>query len=184
MRSATTALIASSPLAGTKCNSSPPKIWRKLLEKGLSTTTVHSLHTVLHHAFNDAQRLGVVQRNITDLIDPPRPRHTEMQVLTPDQARIFLAACKGERFEALYVLAITTEIREGELLGLRWPDVDLEAGTIAVHTTLYYRNGVFSFDEPKTAHSRRNIRLTRLAIDALRAHEQRQVETRARYHKI
>ncbi|HEU5368787.1 MAG TPA: hypothetical protein VFU69_09995, partial [Ktedonobacterales bacterium] len=93
-------------------------LYAQLLSDGLSSTTVHSLHTVLHNALNDALRLGAVSRNVTALIDPPRPRRSEMQVLTPDQAKMFLAACNGERFEALYILALTTGMREGELLAL------------------------------------------------------------------
>lgn len=88
------------------------------LEEGLSSTTVRHLHAELHRALKSALRLGLVQRNVTEMVDPPRMEHREMATLSREQARTLLAAAKGNRFEALYVLAVSTGMRQGELLAL------------------------------------------------------------------
>jgi len=103
-----------------------------LLDKGLSSTTVHHIHEMLHCAYEEAVRLGLVQRNILDLIKGPRRAHREMVTLTEEQVNQFLAGVAGDWFEALYVLAVTTGMREGELLGLRWQDIDMERGSLLV----------------------------------------------------
>ena len=76
--------------------------------------------------------MGLVQRNVTEMLRPPRRANKEMVVLTEEQAAHFLANVKGDRFEALHVLALTTGMREGELLGLRWQDIDLDNATAYV----------------------------------------------------
>jgi integrase len=104
-----------------------------------------------------------------------------MHVLSADEARILLAAVEGDRLEALYVLALTTGMRRGELLALRWTDVDLHARAPAVHVraTLRYQNAdTYFFDPPKTDKSRRRIGLSSTALEALRAHRTRQLEER------
>ena len=106
------------------------------LVRGSSTTTVHHIHMVLHRALHAAFRLGLVQRNVCDLVDPPRMIHHEIVVLSAEQVRMFLEAAKGERSEALFILAITTGMRQGELLALRWKDVDLDAASLTIRTTL------------------------------------------------
>ena len=104
---------------------------RKLAE-GASSATVHHLRAVLGTAMGQAVRWGRVPRNVVALVDAPRVAHREMQTLSPDQVRTFLSASSGDRFEALYVLAITTGMRQGELLALRWSDVDVDTGHLRV----------------------------------------------------
>ena len=87
------------------------------LEEGLAAGTVGRLHVTLHGALDQAVRLNIIPRNVTDLVTTPRPSHREMQVLTPEQAQTFLAAVRGHRLEALYVLALTTGMRLG---GTAW----------------------------------------------------------------
>jgi integrase len=79
---------------------------------------------------------GLIPRNATEAVKPPQVRREEMQPLSPEQVRVLLEAARGERLEALYVLAVTTGLRQGELLGLKWEDVDLEAGTLQVRRSL------------------------------------------------
>ncbi len=153
-------------------------LYAKKLEEGLSSTTVHHIHMMLHKALDRAMRLTLVQRNVSDLVDPPRLRRHEMKTLTEAQARRLLAAAVGDRLEALYVLALATGMREGELLALRWHDVDLERGTLQVQATLQYTTAGPTFVEPKTAQSRRRIALSKTAVDALRRHRVRQDEER------
>jgi integrase len=124
------------------------------LDTGLSPRTVQYIHTTLHKALKDAVGDGLIPRNATDAVRPPRQVKKEVGPLSPDQARAFLEAARGERFEALYVLAVTAGLREGELLGLKWEDVDLEAGTLSVRRTLSEaRSGRF-FELPKNGKGR------------------------------
>jgi integrase len=153
-------------------------LYAKKLEEGLTTTTVHHLHTIVHKALSNAMRLGLIQRNVCDLIDPPRMRHHEMTTLSEEQARLLLTTASGKRLEALYVLALATGMRQGELLALRWRDVDLDGSTLRVRATLQRTEAGFVFAEPKTAQSRRRIALSKTVVDALRQHKIRQLEER------
>ena len=99
-----------------------------------------------------------------------------MRPLSPEQARRLLEAARGDRLEALYVLAVHCGLRQGELLGLRWEDVDLEAGTLHVRRTLTLAKDGPKFMAPKTAKSRRQIRFTTGAVEALKRHHDRQFE--------
>jgi integrase len=99
-------------------------------------------------------------------------------VLTPAQARLFLRAASGDRLETLYVLALTTGMRLGELLAVKWRDVDLDRASLQVRATLQHTDEGFSFFQPKTRRSRRHITLTRGAVEALRRHRARQAEER------
>jgi integrase len=150
------------------------------LEEGLAPGTVGRLHVTLHGALEAAVRLTIIPRNVTDLVTPPRPARREMQILTPAQAQCFLRAVSGHRLEALYVLALTTGMRMGELLGLRWRDVDLDAGAphLSIMNTLHYGKGGWHLGSSKTLESRRRVDLAPMAADALRAHRTRQLQER------
>jgi integrase len=146
---------------------------RKLAE-GLSTSTVHHIHGTFHRALKDAMLMGLVQRNVTEMVRAPRRGSREMIALTEQQAKHLMSLVEGDRFEALYVLALTTGMREGELLGLRWQDVDVDRATLQVRLNVQEADGKFVIAETKTAYSRRNIALTKTAIEALRRHRIRQ----------
>ncbi len=105
--------------------------------------------------------------------------------MSQEQARILLAAARGDRLEALYVLAVSAGLRQGELLGLRWQDVDLESGTLSVRRQLTRskENGL-RFTELKSKKSRRSIRLATSAIEALRRHRSAQNEERLRLGRL
>jgi integrase len=148
------------------------------LESGLSKRTVEYIHTVLHSALKQAVRWEIVPRNVTDSVDPPRPEKEERPTFDLKQARLFLEAARGDRFEALYVLVIQTGMRRGELLGLRWDDMDLEKGLLHVRQALAPDGKSFSF--PKTAKGRRRLRLTPEAVEALKRHRTAQNEERSR----
>jgi integrase len=141
------------------------RFYRSKLDEGLSPRTVQYLHVVLHRALKQALRWGNVTRNVAEAVDPPKVPKKEVTPLSPEQARVFLEAASvaGDRLEALYVLAIHTGMRQGELLNLRWEDVDLEAGVLRVRGT-------------KTARSRRTVKLSETALQALRSHLTRQLE--------
>jgi len=148
------------------------------LEAGLSKRTVEYIHTVLHSALKQAVRWELVPRNVTDAVDPPRPERKERPTFNLDQARIFLESARGDRWESLYVLAIQTGMRRGELFGLRWDDLDLDNGWLHVKQAL--APGGKSFNAPKTAKGRRKIRLTPVAVEALKRHKIAQNEERLR----
>ena len=127
------------------------------LEAGLSPRRVRYLHAVLRRALVTAERWGLVSRNVAKLVDPPRaPRH-EIRPLTPDQARRLIEAAASDRYRALWVTALGTGLRQGELLGLRWADVDLDARRLTVRHTLARVDGRLALLEPKTARSRRTL---------------------------
>jgi integrase len=155
-------------------------LYSKKLEEGLSPTTVFHIHATIHRALQQAVRWGVIARNVAGLVDPPRRTRQEMKTYSSEQARILLDAAVGERLEALYILAITTGMRQGELLGLRWKDVDLDEQVLRVRATMQRTKEGLTFCEPKTAGSRRQIALTSQAITALRRHRANQAEERLR----
>ena len=134
--------------------------YRERLDFGLSPRSVHYLHALIHKALKQALRWELVPRNVATAVDPPRVHREEIQPLSPTQVRVFLQAAREDRLEALYVLAIYCGLRQGELLGLRWEDIDLEAGTLQVRRTLTAAKGDRVFTAPKTVKSRRNLRLT------------------------
>ena len=135
---------------------------------------------MLRRALGQATQWGLVARNVASLVTPPRVRRKEMTALSPDQARSLLAAAQSDRLEALYVLALTTGMRQGEMLALRWQDVDLDGGTLQVKATLQLTHEGFDLAEPKTVRSRRQVALTTGAVEALHQHRARQLEERLR----
>ena len=147
-------------------------------QAGLSGMSIRHLHATLHRALAQAAKYGAVARNVADLVTPPRAARHEWQALSPEQARAFLEAAQGDRFHALYVLALSTGMRQGELLALRWQDLDLEKGTAQVRGSL--EQGTRAIAETKTGGSRRQVTLTRAAVEALRRHRRAQAEERLR----
>jgi integrase len=151
------------------------------MSKGLSPSTVRHLHAVLHKALKSAERLGLVARNVASAVDAPRMRHHEMRCFSREEARRLLAETEasGDRLHALYTLAVSTGMRLGELLALRWKDVDLERDVLRVTATLKRdKEDQWVWTEPKTRRSRRQIALSPVAVAALRAHRARQREER------
>ena len=141
---------------------------------GLSPRRVAYIHAVLRRALVTAERWDLVSRNVARLVEPPRVQHHEIRPLTPDEARRLIDSAEDDRLQALYVAALATGLRQGELLALRWDDVDLDARRLAVHHTLARVNGKLLLLEPKTERSRRTVVLPEIAVTALRAHRTRQ----------
>lgn len=162
-------------------------LYASLLASGLSSTTVHHAHATLHKAVKAAVRLGLVPHNVTEMVEVPRMQHHEMRVLSPEQARQFVVACDGERLAAALVLALTTGMRQGEVLALHWKDVQLagpRGHSLSVRWNLRYRGGVFTFKEPKTRRSRRRIALASETVEMLCAHRTRQKAERLRAGEV
>lgn len=156
------------------------RLYSKKTDEGLSPTTVHHLHATIHKALAMAVRWNLVHRNVADFVDPPRPNHHEMSTLSPEQARTLLNAAYGDRLEALYVLAITTGMRQGELLGLRWRDVNLVDAMVQVCGSMQALRGGLRITETKTAGSRRHVMLSQQPLEALRRHRVTQAGERLR----
>lgn len=141
-------------------------LYRSKLDSGLSPRTVQYLHVTLHKALKQAMRWQMVPRNPVESVDAPKIVRREIEPLAKGQVRTLLDAARGERLYPLYALALTTGMREGELLALKWSDIDLDAGYLRVERTVY--NG--RIGPPKTNASRRTIKLPAKALAALRSH--------------
>ena len=128
---------------------------------------------VLHQALGQALRWGMVPRNVCDAVTRPRAPRQTMQALAPGQVGQLLETAKGDRLEALYVLAVTTGLRQGELLGLQWEDVDFAGAALHVRHTLHELYGRLWIGEPKTRRARRQVDLPAIAVAALRDHQKR-----------
>jgi integrase len=152
-----------------------------LRERGLSARTVRSARAVLCMALGQAVKWGLTGRNVAALTEAPRIERHEFQIFTPEQARQFLEAACGARLEALYTVALSLGLRQGEALGLRWQDVDLDGGVLHVRVALQRRLNVAPrLVEPKTRRSRRTLPLPAEVLAHLRAHRTRQLEERLR----
>ena len=143
-------------------------LYRDKLDSGLSPATVQKIHTVLHKALAQALKWNMIPRNAADAVKAPRPAPEEMHPLSPDEARKLIEAVHGDKLEALYILAVHTGMRQGELLALRWEDVDLNEGIIRIRRTLVRSGGRIALGEPKTKGSRRPVHLTGAAVEALK----------------
>jgi integrase len=138
------------------------------LQHGLSVTTVRYHAAVLHVALRRAVRWGLLVRSPLEFVDLPRPRRKEMRVWDEEQVRLFLGeARKSSEYYALYLAAVTTGMRQGELLGLRWADIDFTLGIATIQQTFYRLGGEQLFRTPKTATSRRVVELSPALLNEL-----------------
>jgi len=146
---------------------------------GLSSKTIHNIHGVLHKALDNAVLWRLVSRNVCDVVSPPRLVKPEKQSLTMQQAHRLLESVRGHRLEMLLTLALTTGLRRGEMLALRWTDVDLEHQTVTIQRTVDYipRHGYVE-NEQKTAAGRRVVLLPSFVVDMLKQHRVEQLEAR------
>lgn len=171
--------LAQKPLARLE-PSDLRRLYTAKLGSGLSSTSVHHIHAVIHVALQRAVDDGVLGRNVAALVgrsNRPKVRHLEMSTIAGgDQPRRFLDAAKAERLEALLVLAITTGMRRGELLALRWKDVDLDRAVLAVTGSLQGESRrTLSIATPKSGKSR-SVAVGTVAVTALREHRKRQAQ--------
>lgn len=154
-------------------------LYASLGQEGLSSKTIHYIHTILHRALKDAVRWQKLNRNVAALADPPRVKAPAgLNIWSADQVRAFLGFVNHDRLYALYLLALTTGMRRGELLGLRWCDIDLDAGRVRVCNSLIAVAYRIELSEPKTNRSKRVIMLDPATVAALRTHRTRQLEDR------
>jgi integrase len=153
----------------------------KLKAEELSPRSVDYLHVTLQKALSQAVRDDLIPRNVAsgERAQSSRERK-ETKALSQKQVKALLRAAEGERNVALYVTAVHTGLRQGELLGLRWSDVDLRARRLSVARSLKASAGRLAFGPPKNKASRRSVPLNKTVVSALEAHRRRQNEERLR----
>lgn len=151
------------------------RLYNKLVGEGIGIHTIRKIHAVLHSALQQAVKIGSINHNPASLIDPPRKPTREMAILNESQVSQMLVTAKGHRWEALYHLAVVTGMRESELLGLKWTDLDWIRKYMKVERQLQRPagNGVV-FISPKTGYGKRSVALGERTIEILRHHYERQ----------
>jgi integrase len=161
---------------------SPEQVRRFYTKKGkdgLSSKMINSIHGVLHLALENAVQWNYVARNVCDLVKPPRIVSREVTPLTLEQARALLFSIREHHLEELLVVAVVTGMRRGELLALRWSNIDFERRTLLVlHTVDYIPKYGYVETEPKTKAGKRLISLPHFLVDMLKQHRLQQMEQR------
>ncbi len=148
-------------------------------QKRLKPKTLAFIHSALNSALSNAVKWGLVWRNVASLVSLPHVERYEAQVLTVDQARTLLEVARGSRLDVLLLVALTTGMRRGELLALRWDSVDFEKRVLYVRRTVTWISEFgYVESEPKTKASRRKIALPDVVIEALKEHQERQKQAR------
>jgi integrase len=135
------------------------RLYSELLGRGLSAGTVVNLHLVLIQALGQAERWGFIPRNPVASAQPPRPRRPEPTIVDPEIAERLLVTSADTRFHLPVAIAISTGMRRGEILALRWADLDADLSVARVRRTLQTAGGTLQFVEPKTRRSRRAVEL-------------------------
>ncbi|HXV22867.1 MAG TPA: site-specific integrase [Alphaproteobacteria bacterium] len=147
---------------------------------GLSPQTIVHIHRVLRAALSQAVKWQMLNRNVADAVDPPKVTRREMRALTEHETGNLLSALSGSKFYIPVLIAVVTGLRRGELLALRWQDVDLDIGQVTIQQSLEQTKAGLAFKQPKTSRGRRTIALPLIAVDALRAHRAGQAAERLR----
>ncbi len=154
-------------------------LYTRKLEEGISPRTTRIIHSVLHRALNHALKLGLVVRNVSDAATLPKVPRKEMKTLDDYQVRQLLQAAEGTRMRVLLRIAVTTGLRQGEILGLKWSDLDWQTGRMQIQRQVQRRKGEgLVFCEPKSASGRRVVSLGEKTVDILREHREKQYKER------
>lgn len=178
LRSHISSRIGSTPIQ--KLNAATlQSVYAELMRSGLQALTVLHVHRVVHRMLRHAAQWGTVHSNVASLVDAPTVQATEIAILTPQQVQSVLAGLRGKPIYTVATVALGTGMRRGELLALRWQDVDLEAGVIRVERSLEQttRAGLV-FKAPKTRAGRRSITLPPTTLAELKAHWRLALEQR------
>jgi integrase len=149
--------------------------YSRLIKQNVGITTIRKVHHVLHHAVNLAVESGVLIRNPVSFAHPPKKSVKEMKILDESEASRFLISIIGHRWEALFRLEVVTGMRQMEVLGLKWDDLDWLRQTIKVERQLVRPDGTgVKFLAPKTRSGKRVIDLDEITIQIFRNHYERQ----------
>jgi integrase len=150
------------------------KVYGEMQELGLSARVVRHTHSALRNALKQAVKWGIIARNPADLVELPKVPHKEQRVLSPDEAVRFLQTADGMPNGLIFELALLTGMRPEEYLALQWSDIDFERSTATVRRALVRHKKSWSFQETKTARSRRTVFLPTLLLQKLMAHKREQ----------
>jgi integrase len=150
------------------------RLYSRKRDAGLSASSVRRIHDVLRSSLNHAVSWRLIDHNVCGEVSPPRKSSPDIRPLSKEEAKRFLAAAEGDRYRALYVLGLTSGARWGELNGLFWSDLDLDRRVMHIQRALVRGYGDYTLEEPKTKGSRRSVGLTKLAVEALIRHRERQ----------
>ena len=152
------------------------------INEGCGPRTVELCHLHISQALDEAVQLGWVARNVADVVKPPRWKPREMATWSTDEAQRFMDAARASVYGPIWLLALATGMRKGELLGLRWCDVDFDRGIVSIRQTVGTLPGTIEFKPPKTTTSRREIHIMKDMIDALRQHHADQLKRQCELH--
>ena len=155
------------------------RLYTTLKDAGLSGSTISNVHTILHKALDQAMRWQLVNRNVTEQVDPPRKGKPEHTIWNSEQVRAFLAVSDKDVYASLWRLAIHTGMRRGEMLGLQWTDVDFAKGALTIKRT--YSRGAgnhYEIGSTKTMSGRRQITVAPVVVEWLKTQYTRQLDTR------
>ncbi len=151
------------------------ELYGRLRKRGLAGTTILQIHRILHAAFNQGVKWQLLERNPTDAVSAPRKTSKEAPSLTTKQVPVLLEVVRGTQIELPTLIALGTGMRLGEVLGLRWQDVDLDSAAARVRQIL---QTTMEFDTPKSHRSIRSLTLPGFLVDALKSHRKAQNERR------
>lgn len=154
------------------------KVYGEMQARDLSARVVRHAHSALHNALKQAVKWGMIIRNPSDLAELPKVPHKERRVLSPDEAARFLKAADIMPHGLIFEFALLSGMRPEEYLALQWADVDMSRSTVQVRRALVRHKKSWSFEEPKTARSRRTVFLPAPLLSKLAAHKRRQGEAR------
>ena len=144
------------------------RLLEQLKTAGMAPRSVQHCRGILRNALNDAQRWGLVTRNAAALARVPKVTEAQVAAVGPAEARQILDAIAGDPREQLYAVTLALGLRQSEALGLQWPDLDLDGGTLTVARTLQREAGAYRFEAPKTERSRRTVPLPAPLVERLR----------------
>lgn len=153
-------------------------VYGEMQTRGLSARVVRHTHSVLHNALKQAVKWSLLPRNSSDLVELPKVPYKERRVLAPDEAVNFLEVAAATPHGLIFEFALLTGMRPEEYLALQWSDVDFERSTAQVRRALVRHKQSWSFEEPKTARSRRTVYLPAPLLQKLATHKRKQAEAR------
>jgi len=156
------------------------QLYMLLKDEGKGARSIQAVHVILHCALKQAVREGLLGRNPVDAVDRPRVEQTETQILNEEQARHLLTTASASLYETVFCLALISGMRKGELLGLKWSDLDLTKGTILVQRQLQLiKPGGYVLVPPKTKAGKRQVKLGQGMLAKLENHRKNQEALKA-----